>query len=484
MKITSLLTEDKVLEHLGNLDAVDKELVSKLVVDVSSYAQQRNVGWKKDVAPASGDTRGAKKLDTQAYAGFSKKGQESWEKVWHGGDERKTNRVSKLLGRGSELEERTVTAEEALQLLAEDPKYVALIYKHAGKQALIITHSKYANAYKKYSSDAKPTKAVTAAESVFTWKMTKAFQKLIPWRKVKSTATTMMGGEDAFKKALKLSSMQTEGQMTLASVKALLLTLAKFEFNEQHPDETLPKKDSALPKLNVTLVTVDEKRGEAHAQRKAARKKQVPTPRTPVKVAQRGVQYKVPAYDAHVKGLADSLAYKLNAIRNANAADFADQEEMLKHVIDKGYLNKVNYLGETYNLDTQNHIDYTDLMLGKKSQEKSYIGYKREAGDMSWSDPRLKAAYAELDELRKSMHKDAPPRPEKFSHYRENDLPEGPERDKFLDEQWVEAWARDKASPKTAEIMIKHKIPPNELKVKLMLEGGKIVPFMVELIFR
>lgn len=484
MKITGLLAEERALiEHLGNLDAIDKELIGKLSINVTSPGQQQGVGWNKDVAPDSGDVRGAKALDTKSYAGFSKHGKETWEKVWNSGDDRKTTRLPKLIGRGSKLEDRVVTAAEALELLSTDPKYAALIYKHRGEQALIIVHSRYANNYKKYSSDAKPTKAATAAEPVYSWKMTKAFQKALAFRKVRKSSTDVLTGEEAFKKALKLSTLVTEGQTTLANVKAMLLVLAKVEFDLTSPN-VLPKNDTALPSLNVTLVTLDEERSKVRSERHAARRKFVPTPRTPVKIAQNGVKFKVSAYDSHVKNLANLLAYNLNALHNERAVDLSDPEAMLKHVIDKGYLDKVNYLGDTYNLDKQNHIDYADLMLGKKSQEKSYIGYKRESGDVSWSDPKLRAAYEELNAFAKSLQKDAPPRHENFSHYKANDIPEGPEREKFLNDEWAEAWASDKAKPKTVEIMLKHKVPPNELKVKLMLEGGKIVPFMVELYYR
>lgn len=483
MKITGLLETDTVealAEHLGNLDSIDKELVGRLMSDHNVRTQVQGLGWNDKAAPASGDTRGSPKLDTQAYARFSKKGKESWNTVWVDGRDRKTNKVYALFGQGSKLEDKTLKAAEAAELLATDLKYPAIIYKHKGKQALIVVQTKYAAGHRQYKSGPL-SKSVTAAEKVFAWKATKEFLrdvKATPFNKGKSVKAPG-SFEEAFDAVVK--GPRTDGVLTLAETQQLLVLLAKLEFALAQPSKAFPKPGD-LPAIDWTLVTVDETRAEVHAQKKAARKGYEPKPRTPVKQQMPGERYNVSAHDVHVVNLAALLKFKLNAIHGKAAAGLNTYEELLKHVIEKGYLNKIRYLDNVYDLDTQNHIDYNDLMLGPKGQGKSYIGYKLEGGAIKWSDPRHQAAAEEINAFAKSLEKDAPPRPDHFTYYDSDSKPED-ERDAYLDAKWKSRWAHDKAKPHNIEIYLKHKIPPSELKVKLALDGGKIVPHSIEMAF-
>lgn len=119
-------------------------------------------------------------------------------------------------------------------------------------------------------------------------------------------------------------------------------------------------------------------------------------------------------------------------------------------------------------------------MLGPKSQEKSYIEYVSEKTP-EWDDPRHAAVHDEYKALRASMADKAPPPPAWIK-----DKIEKAETDEAKAkelQEWQESWAYEAAKPKMAELYLKHKCEPSKILVKLVLDGGKIIPHHFEMKF-
>lgn len=464
MKISGLFNSDSdvLVEHLGNLDKIDKELVKSLIGTYAVKSQLQGIGWKAD-------TRYDHDLGKQVPNGKER---------WDDGSARYTNKIAKSVGRDSALEERQLTVAEAHHALTTDTDVAALVYKADGKQVMMIKHDAFANK--------KPgvgvTKQIGYKETAsYSWVMTKAFirelrQKPLKYPPATSKKTVLSELDDATKNAI------SSGAGSIASVERitqLFKTLAMREWLKANPEAKAMPKEPALPKLDFIVVHVDKQRAEVQQKRKELKKNIVPVPKTHVQLKMPGASYSSSSHNVYIKGLANHLRYRLNQHKNKKAGAFESPADMLKHFIEVGYLKKLIFMDTPYNLK-DNRIDFEDLMLGPKSQGKSYIEYKSEK-ELAWDDPRTKAVSAEFKELAKSLASHAPPPPAWVQEKIEK-METDEEKAKELAE-WQDDWARDKAKPKMSELYLKHKVEPTKILVKLVLDGGKIVPHHFEMAF-
>lgn len=464
MKISGLFTPDKeeLLEHLGNLDVIDKELVKALMMTYDVGGQMIGIGWK----PETRYDNGKDKLT----------GQERW----NDGRARRTVKVPNAIGRNSALEDKQLSVSEAIHALTEDLNVAGLVFKFNGKQAVMIRHDLYANK--------RPVNGVTKKPGYkeglgFTWMMTKTFvrelqkvsQKYPP---VTSKKTVLSELGEAIKGGL--SESNNKGRIeSLDKIGMFIKTLAMSEWLKTNAEAKSMPKEPALPKFDVILIRPDEQRQQAHVARKVARKGQVPVPRTPAQLKMPGASYMSSSHNVYIRELAGHLHYRLNQHKNKKAGAFETPADMLKHFIDEGYLKKLIFMGVPYNLK-DNRIEFEDLMLGPKSQEKSYIEYVSEKTP-EWDDPRHAAVRDEYKALRASMADKAPPPPAWIK-----DKIEKAETDEAKAkelQEWQESWAYEAAKPKMAELYLKHKCEPSKILVKLVLDGGKIIPHHFEMKF-
>lgn len=466
MKISGLFTPDAEMltEHLGNLDAVDKELVKILLLPHTVNGQMQGIGWEPKT-----------KYDSNLNKHIATDEQE-----WSDGQARTTTKTPRAIGRNSELEEKQLTVSEVAHAITEDLNVAGLIYKHNGKQVMLIKHDLYATKEPSPNTTKKPGYKEGLG---FSWMLTKPFVRELQstvskYPPVTSKKTVLSELGEAIKGDL--STSNNTGTLTsLEKVNMFIKTLAMNEWLKANPDAKSMPKEPALPKLDVILIRPDMQRSAVHAKRKAAKKGTVPVPRTPVQTKMPNAQYMSSSHNVYIRNLASHLRYRLNQHKNKKAGAFETPADMLKHFIEEGYLKKLIFMDTPYNLK-DDRIDFQDLMLGPKSQEKSYIEYVSEKSP-EWDDSRHAAVNAEYKALRKSMINQAPPPPTWVKE--KIDKAETEEAKTKELQEWQENWAWEAAKPKMAELYMKYKCEPTKILVKLVLDGGKIVPHHFEMKF-
>jgi hypothetical protein len=450
MKISGLIGNELevLIEHLGNLDAVDKELVKVLISDYDVKSQLQGIGWEPSSHPL---------------------GKASWKD----GRPRTTNKISQAIGQNSNLDSKELTVAEAVHALVEDMSVAGLIYKVDGKQVMLIKHDTFAN-----KGAATTKKAGYKESNEYSWAITKSFlrelnAKNLKYPPVTSKKTVLSELGDTLK-----GIAAGRGKITSAdAVATLFKTLAIRQWLLANPDAKSLAKEPALPKLEVIVIGVDKQRQQQRQARRELKTGIVPVPKTPMQQKMPNASYMTSSHNVYIRELASHLRYRLNQHKNKKAGEFETPADMLKHFLDEGYLKKLIYMGVPYNL-SDNRIDFADLMLGPKGRENSYIEYKSET-NLGWDDPRHKAVMADYKELKASLVSHAPPPPawvrEKIEKAESDE-----EKAKELND-WHESWAYDAAKPKMADLYLKHKIEPSKILVKLVLEGGKIIPHHFEM---
>lgn len=460
MKIENLLLEQAVLiEHLGNLDIVDKELLKPLVANFASHRQTvGGMRWKDD---------------GEEHSFVAKPGDfgsaHSHKNMRDEGEARQTPMIQATLGRGSSVDEKTLPWAKVLEEFMTNEDYPAVIIKIEGKQALVLAHDKALGGKRKLAGYKETNQ--------YTWQFTKAFLRTYSGEIFPKGMTL----NDELIKALKVSSLQAFGKISvdsrvreLVKVMAMLTWVLSLVTLDQPGVEKLPT-DSKLPPLDVLLISKDTERVTKHVERKQARSNNVPLPSTPSRVRIPGASYNASVHNVYVAKLKSSLKYRLNAYKGSKAIKFDSVDDMFKHIVTEGYLDKITFMDSIYALDEKS-IDTSDL-FSKKSTGKSYISYKNEK-PISWSDPELDLVNAELKALKNQLKQEAPPPSAAWLDGATDD-----EAREKLHANWVSAWAYEKLKPKTSEIYLKYKIPPTKLMIHLVLEGGRIVPHEIKMSF-
>lgn len=446
MKINGLFNNPSTLyEHLGSLDAIDKELTKGFIKLVKTTNQITGIGWGK------------------------KPGDSSWDD----GRARTTTSLPNVIGRNSTLEDKQLSVVEAVDALTTNLNVAGLVYKLNGKQVMIIMHDRFI--------DSASKQAGYKEVNTYTWAMTAQFARNI------SATSTLKYPPSTSKKtisseilaALKHDPNKGIGTLLASQLAPLFVALAMGEWLKENPTAKSMPKANALPKLEFIEIGPDKSRSELRGARNAARKGFVPVPKTARHQVFPNAKYMDTSHNVYVRELFNNLKFRLNQHKNKKAGAFETTEAMLKHFIDEGYLKKLNYMGATYNLK-DNRIDFSDLMLGKNSRGGSYIEYEAETRP-SWNDPRHKAVNAEFSELRQAMIAHAPAPPSFIAQ--RLDAAETDEQRAEIINKWHEEWSFDAAKPKMASLYLKHKIEPSKILVKLKLEGGKIVPHDIEMKF-
>lgn len=461
MKINGILNDNSgvLLEHLGNLDALDKELVKTLISGFSVNSQMQGIGWKNKTEYVSG-----------------KGNVETAEQEWSQGRPRQTDKLARIIGRNSTLDERQLTVVEASHALTEDLKVAGLVLKLNGKQVMLIKHDLFAN---KSLSPHMSKKTGYKETNNYSWAMTNAFvrelqRETLKYPPVTSKKTVLSELNEATKNLINTGKGQID---SIERVNAFIKIFAIREWLKVNPEAKSLAKEPALPKLDFIVIGPDEQRAALHSTRHAARNGMVPVPKTSKQLKMPGTSYSSSSHNVYIRGLVGHLRYRLNQHKNKKAGAFESAADMLKHFIEEGYLQKLIFMDTPYNLK-DNRIDFQDLMLGPKGREQSYIEYVSER-QHDWDDPRHKAVSSDYKELRTSMIGHAPPPPAWVQAKIEKAETEEAKM-KGLQE-WQEAWAYDAAKPKMAELYMKHKVEPSKILVKLVLDGGKIVPHHFEM---
>jgi hypothetical protein len=473
MKISSLLEleelfEEALLEHLGNLDAVDKELLKPLIGEVEKL-QRKGAMWKSDQDLSTLKSyEKSHEVEERAKRSYvappnSKYARNTWQDDFDFGDTRKTTALHARIGRGSKLETHELTVTEAVEKLTEDKDYPALIVKINGKQVLLVTHARFIKGNSSKNAGLKESNS-------YVWRFTKEFlRKYESFQLPPVTGTRKFGTEMiAALKTLGLHDGGTvEAQTRLTDMFKLMAILVWCEEKGEAlaTVKVLPGI-AKLPKLDVILITNDTERVEKHAARTDLKMGIENKPKTDISSKMPSDKWLSSAYTVQLQKLKANLAYRLNAHKNSKTKNLGTTEEMLQHIIDDGYVDKIVFMGKPFNL-TNDRLNFNDLKLGNKGRGESYVEYTGEH-EINWDDPNFKAARAEIKELTAKIAADAPAKPANASG---------------TQEEYAEYWASERATIKEGEIYLKHGIVPKRLNIKLVLDGGKIVPFKIEMKF-
>jgi hypothetical protein len=451
MKLFGLLQDDtpqQLDEHLGNLDAVDKELATTLV--------------RRARSPGATIGRGFKRSEYKTRPGVPAGKAEEWKD----GVDRTTNTVYSKIGRGSAVDPAKLKFDAAAAEFSHDD-VGALIYMLDGKQVFIITLQDAIS-----TGARKPGYKESLA---FAWRGTSEF-----FRSFKSDAPFFPGTKKTFMSEFVRITKSGPKAGTLQEVKKveeLLRLFAQHQWAMANPAAKVMAKDDKFPELDLLIIKFDKEREQKHADRVEARKDMVPVPKT-LGIA-RSITHTsvlISSHNAYIQKLVGQLKYKANALRNKRAAGFDNTADMLEHVIREGYVKKLNFMGKTYNL-TDSRISLDDLMKRERGTGDTYVEYKCETA-LSYGDPKIKAANDEYEELVKQV-----------SSQHDQELPSWvKDEDEADDEKRAEsryklAWAKEKVKGQATDIFLKHGAWPSKMTIRLVLEGGRITPFKIDMNF-
>ena len=449
MKLFGLLQEDAPLqqldEHLGNLDSIDKELAKTLMSTHKVKGSSIGRGFKP-------------------YT-YGKPGEERWE----GGSERDTNKVYKKIGRDSEIVPAKLKFNEAAEEFNHDD-VGAIIYKLNGKQVLIVTLTNAVNTGTRTAGYKSPLS--------FVWKATTSFARELVQQSVNGpllpgTKKTFVG---EFVRHTKSGDARGGTFEELKKVTELFRILAQNEWALANPTAKTMVKDTNFPELDLLIVKFDKERAAKHAERVETRKGMVPVPKTPGNARIIGSSNMATAHSAYIKELYAALKYKVNALKNKRAAGFSDPEEMLQHLLKEGYVKKIRFMDKAYDLE-DSRISLDDLQKKERGTGDTYIKYKCD-DPMEWSDQRLRDAAKEVEDMI-----------EKLAGEHNDELPEwitkeADEEKRAKSEQGYKyAWAKEKVKQKAADVYLKHGVWPASLTIRLVLVGGRIEPFKIDMAF-
>jgi hypothetical protein len=213
--------------------------------------------------------------------------------------------------------------------------------------------------------------------------------------------------------------------------------------------------------IEAMYIRADDERQATNKARKTARAGMVPLPGTKdTVVTSRKWGRTESAYKVYIDGLRYALKSRLEAYKGSKAKTFATPEEMLESLIKEGYLEKLNFKGETYNLENE-RIYLKDLMKASKggntdSISKSYLEYR--LAD-EYNDKRMA--------VRSKIHAEFKAKEEALKAKFNNELNDESKA------AFVKLDAEERAARREA-------LAPSYLYVILGLEGGKIVPVSID----
>lgn len=440
MKINFLLDDSQTAlqEHLGSLEAIDKELIKGLLADRRDMKQNQGFEW----------TPPRHSYDSPPDARYRER-QPAHTRL-RGDSPRSTLKVPETVGRNSSIEDRQLEASEATELLskAKTTDVAAIIIMVEDKQVGIVT---------------------TDDQSSFNWIFTARFRENELKAAIGATGKTLEQYLDrpaGSKSSSWASGTISSGKNIKGSLEGFFGAFAIYEWGKLNPNKkTIPK--TGLPKINVKVVKADVERKELKAARKNLQANRVPTPRDPALDSSGEARYTLTSHNHHIQQLFALLKHKLNKLKNSRSAAFEDTESMLKHILSEGYIKKVTYFGAVFNL-ANSRIEMDDLLRGDKAEGKSFLEYVAE-GRTSYGDEERRAAYAEYHAEIKELAKKAP-EPPAGSYY----------DDETRRKEWPESWARQHLKHRFEEIATRRRLPPSKLIVRFTLDRGVIVPFKIQ----
>jgi hypothetical protein len=340
----------------------------------------------------------------------------------YGPDAKKSTKLKSKFGQNSEIKTSTVVGkngDKTWTTFADNKDYLAFVIAYDGEQVMAVTDL------------ARVGKVESGKASLFMVLNTKFF-------------TTIMS-EDEFNaqfgdkrrsyenKAKQLSQSSTEAQSFVRKILDIIVKKARAESKE----------------VEFLGVLADAERISKHNERVAARKDRVPTPNDPEVINYNGrFSRSKPAYEVYIDNLKQQLRTKLDKLKASKAKSVDSTTDLLKLIIDEGYLDKINVKGFTYKFSNE-RVYMRDLIKASKGKadnwtNESYIEYELDSSDFY--------------ELRAEVRKKYKPELEKLDK-------EAPDFEKQYDA------LHDKMNAE---------IPPQRLKVMLQLKGGSIVPVEIK----
>lgn len=458
MKITGLISEERIDEHLGNLDSIDKELLKAITMKWDVKKNVQGIRWDPPTSNTKITDLNTKKHHVQASLTR--------------GAARNTNKIRQGIGRDSKLTDATLSFQQVHNELSGNTKHPAVIINIGGKQSCLIMMTPAIDKGSK-------TRAYNDDKTIYTVKFTKDFMRKhyslpLPTAataaKIKTVQSELKDTVKLTDQSITLGAASFTGDATLMKL-LQLLARANWIINlpEGEPGVKRILKDEQLPPLDVTLISFDEERQRKHDERKKARAGSIPTPRTPTHViTDRRYGRTEKVYDQYVDKLTELLKHRLNVYKNNRTPTLDSPEKILQHVLEAGYVDKIKFGDTPYNLDLDSSkIHLKDLMKGVHGRSESYVIYEkdRSAPDQTWSSPEFTAARAEIAAKVKELAVNAPEKPAHFSKEQED---------------WAEAWGEEKAKRHAPDIYLKHGVMPKRLKISFVLDGGKIIPSKIE----
>ena len=412
MKFASFLeTQPRQLdEHLGNLNAIKKELLPHLMSKIAIKSQ------------SAGPIEHEKQQST--------------------GEKRYSNRVSNGLGRDSELINKKLKYTEILdELVPEDVAAVVVLCN--GKQVAIFSR----------------TEAIQ-------YTLSKGFLN-----RLGKTIMTPKGDVDVsnfIKETMAIGFRTTASLKASTSSSEAKKILALIAYSNHLGD--MPKTDAKIDKLDVIIIKKDQKRKEIHQARAEAIKGRVVTPKDPSYTTHKTSRFEssYTAYTTYTNSLKAQLEYKLNKLKNERSIKVDNVDEFLNSVIEKGYLDKITFKDTVFNLKTSN-VNMNDLMLKHKGKGESYVEYENSD---RWGNGRKNY------ELKKEAEQIAI----KEMAIRIGITPEQIEDTTNLSEEEMKALIIERKRMNDGrynEIILKHGVIPDTIKIMLVLDKSSIVPFKI-----